>query len=133
LHRFVGQPAEERGLAYAFLDGVGVLMPGCDPVRPDFVIVLMKNAAILRDRRVRGVPDLIVEVLSPGSAEFDEDVKLQAYARASLPEYVVTDPAERQLRLYHLAKPGEYGEPQSFQETDTATFKCLPEIAFVVG
>ena len=32
LLQFVGFPAREQGLAYAFIAPMGVLMPGCDPV-----------------------------------------------------------------------------------------------------
>jgi Uma2 family endonuclease len=133
LYMLIGMPVRQRKLAYPFFDGVGVLMPGCDPVRPDFVIVLMKNAGILHDRRIRGVPDLIAEVLSPGSIDFDEDVKLQAYARAGLPEYAVIAPAERQLRLYRLEHPGQYAPPLVFNEADTVTFDCLPNLPLQVG
>ncbi len=80
-YQYIGVPAEERGLGFAATAPVGLLMPGCDPVQPNFVVVLKKNAAIIRDRRIRGVPDLIVEVISPGSAAYDEGIKLEAYAR----------------------------------------------------
>jgi Uma2 family endonuclease len=129
----LGHPAEERGLAFAFLDRVGVLMPGCEPVQPDFVVVLAKNAAILQDRRIYGIPDLIVEVLSPGSADYDDDVKLKAYAKAGLPEYGVIDPAARQLRVYRLTAPEQYAPPQVFKTGDTVTSACLPTIPVVIS
>src|SRR5207247_363754 len=72
LDRFVGVPAEQQGAAFAAIAPVGVLMPGCDPVQPDFVIVLASRASIIRERRIMGVPDLIVEVISPGSIAYDE-------------------------------------------------------------
>jgi Uma2 family endonuclease len=133
LYVAVGHPAEERGLAYCGLDRVGVFMPGCEPVQPDFVLVLAEHASIIRDRRIHGVPDLIAEVLSPGSADYDEGVKLDAYARAGVPEYAVIDPAERCLRLYHLGKPGRYARPQHFKTGDTVTFTCLPTLALAVS
>src|SRR5262245_25725719 len=39
LIRLVGFPAEDQGLAYFVSAPVGVLMPGCDPVQPDFLLV----------------------------------------------------------------------------------------------
>jgi len=60
LVRRVAIPAEDQGLAYSFFAPVGVLMPGCDPVQPDFVVILSSKVAIIRDRRVRGVPDLLI-------------------------------------------------------------------------
>lgn len=133
LYVSVGHPAQERGLAFCGLERVGVFMPGCEPVQPDFVLVLAQHASIIRDRRIYGVPDLIAEVLSPGSTDFDEDVKLAAYAKAGVPEYVVIDPTERQLRLYRLAKLGAYAPPQVFKSGETVTFACLPTIPVVVS
>ena len=59
LERYLGTPAEDQGLAFGFPGPVGVLMPGSDPVQPDYVVVLATNAAILRERWIIGVPDLI--------------------------------------------------------------------------
>ena len=74
LERYIGIPAEDQGLVFGFPGPVGVLMPGSDPVQPDYVVVLATNAAILRERRIIGVPDLLIEVLSPSNAAYDEDI-----------------------------------------------------------
>jgi len=133
LYDFVGSPAKRQKLAFAFVAPAGVLMPGCEPVQPDFVLVLAEHASILLDRRIRGVPDLIAEVLSPGSTDYDEGVKLAAYANAGVPEYVVIAPAERELRLYTLLHPGEYAEPHAYKEGDTVTFACLPTLPLAIS
>jgi len=124
----LGVPAEEQGLAYVDFAPIGVFMPGCEPVQPDLVVVLTERKSIIRNRRIQGVPDLIAEVLSPGSVDYDEGVKLAAYAKASVPEYVAIDPAERQLRYYRLSAPGEYAPAETFREGDTITFACLPTL-----
>ncbi len=133
LDQQVGTPAEQQGLAYIALAPIGVLMPGCDPVQPDFVLVLKQNAAIIHDRRIHGVPDLIVEVISPGSASYDEGVKLEAYAQAGVPEYAVIEPATRKLRLYTLDVPGQFAAPREFGEGDSLSFDCLPDIILNVS
>jgi len=133
LQEYIGIPVRRQDLGYAFAAPIGVLMPGCQPVQPDFVVVLKANAAIIRDRRIRGVPDLIVEVLSPSNAVYDEETKLEAYARAGLPEYAIVDPRHRALNLYRLSAPGRYGAPRIFDETETAAFDCLPTLSIPVG
>ncbi len=99
---FVGlfNTLEVPGIAYVFSAPVGLFMPGCDPVQPDIVVVRQEDRDILRDRRIFGVPALIVEVLSPSNAEQDLRVKLAAYARAGLPEYWVFRPAERDALVH---------------------------------
>src|ERR671933_383366 len=86
LERYIGIPAEDQDLAYTFPAPIGLLMPGCDPVQPDYIVILKSNAAIIADRRIRGVPNIIIEVQSPGNSAYDERVKLVAYAMAGVPE-----------------------------------------------
>ncbi|MCC6627914.1 MAG: Uma2 family endonuclease [Chloroflexi bacterium] len=77
-----------------------VFMPGCDPVQPDILVVRTEHVAIFHDRYVHGVPDLLVEVLSPSNAAQDTQVKRGAYARAGVPEYWIARPATRDLLVY---------------------------------
>jgi Uma2 family endonuclease len=133
LDRYIGVPAEQQHLAFAAVAPVGVLMPGCDPVQPDFVIVLAARVSIIRERRIMGVPDLIVEVISPGSVAYDERVKLTTYATAGVREYATVDPGERCLKLYQLEFPGRYNAPHVFKDTETMSFACLPTILLPVG
>jgi Uma2 family endonuclease len=132
LVRYVGIPAEDQHLARVAFAPIGVIMPGCDPVQPDFVVVLTRNAAIIRDRRIFGVPDLLIEILSPSNRAYDEEVKLAAYTRAGLPEYAIVDPATRSLRLYVLDESGRYAEPHLYHAGETVQFACLPTIALPV-
>lgn len=99
LIELVGLPAKRQGLAYPYMAPIGVLMPGCDPVQPDFLLILQDRAEIIPDQRIRGVPDLIAEVLSPTNPEQDTVVKRAAYARAGVPEYWIVRPATRDVLL----------------------------------
>lgn len=128
LYRYLGIPVEDNRLGFVFTAPIGLLIPGCDPVQPDFVFVRQASAGIIRDRRIRGVPDLIIEILSPNSVVYDTQVKLGAYARAGVPEYAIIDPRARTLDHYRLHSPGRYDGPRSFGETDVVSFDCLPAI-----
>lgn len=129
----VGILAKRQGGAYYYTAPIGVFMPGCDPVQPDFLIVLKEHAAIIHDRRIRGVPDVIVEILSPGNARYDQEIKLEAYERAGVPEYVIVDPRDRVLQHYRLDQAGRYTAAQAVAETEQFAFDCLPSIRFAVG
>lgn len=129
----LGKPAEEQGLAVAAWSPIGVLMPGCDPVQPDFILIRKENIGIMRGGLIRGVPDLIVEVLSPGSRTYDEDVKLNAYAKAGVPEYAVIDPKERVLRYYHLRELGKYAEIKEYKVGENITFEAAPSISVPIA
>jgi Uma2 family endonuclease len=79
---------------------IGLFMPGCDPVQPDIVVIRNDNLGIFHDGHIYGVPDLLVEVLSPSNASQDTQVKRGAYARAGVPEYWIARPATRDLLVY---------------------------------
>jgi len=133
LYKLLGIPAEEQDLGVAIFAPFGVFMPGCNPVQPDFVFVSKSHADIIQERGIFGIPDLIVEILSPGNRAYDEEVKFQAYATAGVAEYGIIDSATQSLRLNRSPAQGEYKETQVFDATQTVTFACLPGIALVVG
>jgi len=129
----VGYPAKQRGLGRCFYAPIGVIMPGCDPVQPDLVFIKAEHTNIIRAKRIEGIPDLIVEILSPGNRSYDEEVKLSAYANAGVPEYAIIDPSARTLRLFALRSPGEYGPPNEFGAGQSMRFGCLPDIPLEIG
>jgi Uma2 family endonuclease len=133
LERFVGIPAEDAGLAFSFAAPVGLIMAGCDPVQPDYVVVSTAKIDIFYNGRIYGVPDLIVEILSPSTRSYDERVKLVAYAIAGVPEYAIIDPMNRTLDLYRLDAPGRYRSPLVFRSSDLVSFTCLPGISFALS
>jgi Uma2 family endonuclease len=133
LQEYLGIPVRRRGLGYAFSAPIGVLMPNCQPVQPDFVVVLQSNAAISYDRRIRGVPDVLIEVLSHSNAVYDEEIKFEAYARAGLPEYVIIDPRSRTFNHYRLNASGLYAVAQTLGVAETAYLDCLPSLPIPVA
>ncbi|MBI1281458.1 MAG: Uma2 family endonuclease [Anaerolineaceae bacterium] len=124
----IGTQAEEQGLAYIYFAPIGVIMPGCDPIQPDFVVVRAGRESIIHERGIRGVPDLIAEVLSPGNHDYDEEVKKAAYENAGVPEYLIVDPITRTVRHFLLNNHREYGEPRIYTATDTLALDCLPTL-----
>lgn len=114
---------------------IGLLMPGCDPVQPDVVVVRNADRGMIYDRRINGVPALIVEVLSPGNAEKDTVIKRAAYARAGLPEYWIVRPTERDLVVLSRPDPalGDSLHTISFAAADELVSPTLPVRAAVAS
>lgn len=77
-------------------------------LQPDLMVVCDKRKV---DRHgVHGAPDLVVEVLSPGTARYDKIIKLSLYQQAGVPEYWVVDPVSRSVSVYTL-RNGVYRFP----------------------
>ena len=86
---------DEPGVGVMTWAPAGLFMPGCDPVQPDIVVIRTTDLDIIHDRRIFGIPALLVGVLSPTNPEADLRVKRGAYARAEVPEYSIIRPATR--------------------------------------
>jgi len=77
-------------------------------VQPDLLIVCDRQK--IDERGVRGAPDWLAEVLSPGTARHDQRVKLPAYERAGVREAWLINPADRTVAVYRL-QAGRYAQP----------------------
>jgi Uma2 family endonuclease len=49
---------------------------------------------------VRGVPELVVEIASPGTRKRDETIKRRLYERTGVTEYWMVDPKNDKIRVY---------------------------------
>src|ERR1700712_879052 len=102
------------GVGTTLWSPIGLFMPGCDPVQPDLLVIRTADLPMIHDRRINGVPALLIEVLSPGNAEKDTDTKRKAYARADVPEYWIVRPASRDILVYTSPDValGDYSQSQ---------------------
>ena len=94
--------ARSRG-GFAVVSPVDVRLADHSVVQPDVIYVSPSRTSIIR-RRVEGTPDLVVEVLSPGTTRRDLGEKLRLYAEAGVIEYWIVDPRERTFEF--LANDG---------------------------
>src|SRR3712207_8045140 len=61
----------------AFSAPTGVILP-TGPVVPDLVYFHMRNLHILTEKRIVGVPDLLIEIASPGTAGDRKSTRLNS-------------------------------------------------------
>ncbi len=78
------------------------------PVQPDVLFFQKGNEPQKGTGRFEGVPDLIAEVLSPGTRSRDRTLKLEAYEEAGVPEYWLVDPDTQTVEVYALGKGKGY-------------------------
>ncbi|MBV8200657.1 MAG: Uma2 family endonuclease, partial [Acidobacteria bacterium] len=67
-------------------------------VQPDLIYLTAAHRRIV-GLRLQGVPDLVIEVLSPGTARRDRRDKLSLYAESVAREYWIVDPQARQIEF----------------------------------
>ncbi|HEV2123428.1 MAG TPA: Uma2 family endonuclease, partial [Chloroflexota bacterium] len=62
------------------------------------------------EKMIRIMPDLIVEVLSPGTDEHDLFTKRNLYEQLGVPHYWIADAQAKSIREYVLQKDQRYVE-----------------------
>ena len=103
LHLFV----KTRGLGRVYSAPCDVVLSETDVVQPDLLFVANERAHILFDGdNVQGAPDLVVEILSPSTANRDRTLKRALYAQYSVQEYWLVDPDARTVTVLRLGAAG---------------------------
>jgi Uma2 family endonuclease len=78
--------------------------------QPDLFFVAKTNeACFLRtDNTWQGPPDLVIEILSPSTADYDRGPKFQTYERYGVREYWIIDPPAQSITVYQLSAEGQF-------------------------
>lgn len=85
------------------LYGPGVILSDYDGVIPDLVYLSNeRREQIATGTRIYGAPNLVIEVLSPGTQNMERDrkVKLRLYDKYGIDEYWVIDTRARSIEVY---------------------------------
>jgi Uma2 family endonuclease len=99
------------------------LWPDGPSREPDIFFIANDHLTQLTTERFEGAPDLIIEIISPGSVSEDRVRKFTQYEQAGVREYWLVDPRPRQQQvdfyvlgsdnLYHSAPIGDDGRYES--------------------
>jgi Uma2 family endonuclease len=71
-------------------------------VQPDIVVIAAARRGIIDDDWIRGAPDIVVEILSPGTQRRDRGVKLKLYDSQGVGEYWIVDPTARTVEVWRF-------------------------------
>lgn len=118
---------EEHPVGQAFNAPTDVVLIDDVVLEPDILVVLNEHASIIGADNVKGAPDIVIEILSPGTRRKDEIVKRRLYEHHGVNEYWVVDPEAELLRVYR--REGTAFAPAIVIDTDaggTITSPLLP-------
>ncbi|MCX6021700.1 MAG: Uma2 family endonuclease [Chloroflexi bacterium] len=106
LFRVLCTYVEAHRLGEVFIAPLDVLLAYDTVVQPDLFFVRVERSHIVTRGNVAGAPDLVVEILSPGTARRDRREKLDAYALFGVPHYWILDAERRTLEAFELHEGG---------------------------
>jgi Uma2 family endonuclease len=109
LLRLLGEYLEQRPLGELTFDPFNMKTGDGLPGRaPDILFVANKNLRRLKDSHLKGPADLVVEIVSPGSAGVDRGHKFYEYETGGVGEYWILDPYRKQAEFYQRGSSGNF-------------------------
>jgi Uma2 family endonuclease len=124
----IGSWLERNPIGELFHAPFDVVFSDFDVVEPDLLYLSNGRAAdALTSLHVRGVPELVIEIGSPGTRRRDESIKKKLYERVGVSEYWVVDPKNDAIRVYRR-EGDEFGRviELSAHAGDVLTTPLLP-------
>ncbi len=130
LFRLLSDHVHKHRLGKVYLAPLDVVLGERDEeevVQPDILYISHRRQGIIAREEIRGAPDLVIEVLSPSTAQRDRTLKKKLYARHGVQEYWIVDPKAQTLEVYEwhpkgFERVGLYGAEQ------TLTSRLLPTL-----
>ncbi len=86
-----------------------------DVFQPDIVFISNERLGIIRSDGLHGAPDLVIEVLSPGTEQRDRTLKSDRYAMFGVQEYWQADPTAKTISVLR-ARDGVFEQAGVFTE-----------------
>lgn len=109
-----------------------VVLSDTDIVQPDVLYVRNNSTAHVTEHNVQGPPDVVVEILSPGTAARDRNLKRKRYERFGVQEYWLVDPDHNTLEILVL-NAGQYTQVCCAIRPATCTSVLFPGLTLDLG
>lgn len=100
-------------------------------LQPDIVVVC--DASNLTTQGCNGVPDMVVEVLSPGNTEKEMQDKFEVYQEAGVQEYWIVDTLDSFLIIYSLNTEGKYSGSRPYTKDMIAKSNAIEGFSIDMG
>ena len=115
----------DAGLGEAVASPIDVYLSDEDVFQPDIVFISNERLGIIRSDGIHGAPDLVIEVLSPGTERIDRTLKSERYEMFEVSEYWQANPIAKTL-LVLRARDGAFERVGLFTEGMTLESPLLP-------
>ena len=100
------------------------------PVQPDVLFIRAEKRPGAGVKYFKGAPDMVIEVLSPGTRRTDQVIKFAAYQKAKVPEYWIVNPKAEQVQVFCL-KGEQYMSAGEFAGKETIRSLLLPGLEII--
>lgn len=107
-----------------YVSPVDVHLDENNVVQPDVVwLAPESNCVPVEGKYLRGAPDLVVEVLSPGSTRIDRVDKFRLYEKHGAREYWLVEPTEEYVEVWQLTE-GKFAHAGAYRADERLSQGC---------
>ena len=124
VYRFVS----EQSLGRAWFAPLDVVLSDYDVVQPDIMFVSNTRSDVVTEANIQGPPDLVVEILSRSTEDYDRGYKQVLYGRCGVREYWIVDPDAETVEVLALDQQG-LALQATYRPGETLASPVLPGLA----
>lgn len=99
---------KKRGAGLVLFAPIDIYLDNENAYQPDLVFVSKQRRDIIKDDGIHGVPDMVIEILSPSTAYYDIKKKYKMYEKSGVKEYWIVDPEMKSVELFTRAEQGKF-------------------------
>lgn len=99
LHFLIKESLKLKNIGTVILSPIDVYLSEEEVYQPDLIFVSTENNSIIQDK-IKGAPDIVVEILSPSSAYHYLVHKKNIYEEKGVKEFWALDPEEKSFEIY---------------------------------
>jgi Uma2 family endonuclease len=121
-------PFADKGLGELLFAPMDVYFSETEVYQPDIIFISRERKAIIGDKKIEGAPDVIIEVLSPASRDFDINHKMKTYEAAGVREFWIVDPMNTSIEIYTNSLTG-YSLTGKADKSGRVFSRILPDFA----
>ncbi|MBI4610415.1 MAG: Uma2 family endonuclease [Candidatus Rokubacteria bacterium] len=121
---------EAHGLGEVFVAPIDCILSDTTVTQPDIVYLESARLSAISARGIEGPPTLVIEILSPSTAQIDRGAKFQLYARHGVPHYWIVDLEARSIEAYSLSG-GAYQLTARVSGSEPVSLPPFPDLELV--
>jgi Uma2 family endonuclease len=122
----LGQYVRAHRLGKIYTAPIDIRFTADNVLIPDIVYIARDRRHVVGPKAVDAPPDIVVEILSPGTRQRDLTVKRDLYAQFGVQEYWIVDPVSRTVSVFE--RVGDAYRPIPLAQDGAILSHVLPEL-----
>ena len=111
---------------------IDVYFEETETYQPDIIFISKDRLHIIERERIKGAPDLVIEILSPATAYYDLRKKFKIYEKHGVKEYWIVDPEDKSVIAYK-SQQGKFSLIQELKGEGKISSGALKELEIELG